>query len=99
MEFKEYQIDFGQVKSGKKLEYVFQHVGEKKIFSVETTCGCITPVYDNKTDSVTVSMNVPTIPTHLLLIGMPTVEQTKKVIVIYEDNSREELSFKYTINK
>ena len=90
--FKEASHDFGTIKQGEKLEYVFTYAntGESPlvISNIQTTCGCTaskwakTPVMPGKTGQVTVSYN-----------SAGKVGKQNKVITVYSNsiNSEERL--------
>jgi hypothetical protein len=50
--FREYEHDFGKVKEGEKVAYVFSFenkgTGNLVVTNAITTCGCTVPKYDNK---------------------------------------------------
>lgn len=84
-------IDIGTVSRNKKIVIKFQAlVGIPKIINLHADCGCTKIKYDDKLKVLQVIYSSGEIPKHIP--GNQIIE--KKIVVIYEDNSTEQLLIK-----
>lgn len=87
----------GDVKVGVKTVIKFKAVNISKIRTLQSSCGCSTPRYDEETKEIIVSFTPNPIPRHLR--GQGYYKATKTITVAYVDGTKDVLSFTAKINK
>lgn len=86
--WKELQKQLGRVPVGIPQTIKFTYIGEEEFISATSSCGCTTPVWDNKTKTIHATYVPKPIPKHLLKDGKLEYSSIKSVTVKMGDEHK-----------
>ncbi|MGL6108267.1 MAG: hypothetical protein ACRC0V_07765 [Fusobacteriaceae bacterium] len=95
MNWNTLEINIGNVEQGKTYPIKYEYFGSKKIINVRVSCGCSKPDYNEKEKILTVNYTPKDVPYHLKDLGK--YQPTQTYVVVYEDDTTEELKLTATV--
>lgn len=90
-------VNLGTINEDTTYTIVFEALKDLNILSIESSCGCTTPIYNKNTKKLTLKYTSGSIPYHLKEVNEQHTE--KFVTIYYTDGTHEILSFKAIIKK
>lgn len=94
--WEEKTIDLGFIKEDSKNKFEFVSIGELDIKDIKPGCGSCTTIKGYKNKVLTVVFKPGKIPAHLKVSLIPI---TKTIVVTYENDTKETLTFKAILKK
>lgn len=91
------KINLGTLRVGQVTKVVFDYIGDKNITQVKATCGCTNVSYKPEVKQLVATYTPNPIPPHLLFQNKHSYHSDKFILVTYQDNTVEKLTFTATV--
>lgn len=86
--WKEIEKQIGRVAVGEPQQIKFEYKGKEEFISATSSCGCTTPIWDNKTNSIYATYTPKPIPVHIKQQGKNEYSTIKSITVKMEGEDK-----------
>lgn len=97
MNWQSTKIDLGTLRVGQITQVVFNYIGDKNIINVKSTCGCTNVSFNPEAKQLVATYKPNPIPPHFIFQNKHSYHSDKYILVTYQDNTVEKLTFTATV--